>query len=159
MRVDRELQRRFWRLVRDGAFAGVAARQLGVDPKTGERWFRNAGGMPPMSLDPPATRRYLCLAEREQIHAGISAGLSIRAIARELGRAPSTVLRELRVNMFHQQYRSQRSLRPQHSPGPQVRVPWKYSPSRAQGRGERARARVDPGTPQDSEARGQPPAP
>ena len=100
MAAHRELRRQFWLLVRAGAFSAEAARSLDLDPKTGERWFRDAGGMPPLSLDPP-TRRYLCLAEREQIHAGISAGLSIRAIARGLGRAPSTVLRELRLNMFH----------------------------------------------------------
>jgi len=138
--IDRELQRQFWLLVRTGLLATEAAHALGVRPNAGQRWFRDAGGMPPMSLDPPATRRYLCVAEREQIHAGIHAGLSIRAIARGLDRAPSTVLRELRLNMAHQRYRSRRSLRPRPS-GSQVRKPWKYSPSWAQGRAERARAR------------------
>ncbi len=139
MAAGLECKRRFWLLIGAGVFAGVAAEAVGVDSKTGEGWFRQAGGMPPISLDPPSSR-YLCLAEREQILAGICAGDSIRAIARRLERAPSTILRELRGNMFHQQYRSRRSLDP-HAPGSQVRVPWKYSPSRAQGKGERARAR------------------
>jgi transposase, IS30 family len=139
MAAGLEVRRRFWLLIGTGAFAADAAASVGVDSTTGERWFRDAGGMPPISLDPPSSR-YLCLADREQILAGISAGDSIRAIARRLGRAPSTIQRELRGNMFHQQYRSRRSLDP-HAPGPQVRVPWKYSPSRAQGKGERARAR------------------
>jgi IS30 family transposase len=139
MAFDRELRRQFWLLVGAGAFAGDAARSLGVLRNTGERWFRDAGGMPPMSLDLPSTR-HLSLGEREQILAGISAGLSIRAIARGLGRAPSTVLKELRANMFHQQYRSRRALDP-HASGSKPRAPWKYSPSSAQARGERARAR------------------
>jgi len=132
MAAGLEVRRQFWLLIGTGAFAGDAAEAVGIDSKTGESWFRKAGGMPQISLDPPSTR-HLCLAEREHILAGIHAGDSIRAIARRLGRAPSTILRELRANMFHQQYRSRRSLDPH--------APWKYSPSRAQGKGERARAR------------------
>ena len=50
----------------------------------------------------PAKRRRsllaLTLAEREEISRGMLAGYSIRAIASQLGRAPSTISREVRRN-------------------------------------------------------------
>jgi len=50
----------------------------------------------------PAPRRRsrlaLTLAEREEISRGVVAGKSIRAIAASLGRAPSTISREIRRN-------------------------------------------------------------
>jgi IS30 family transposase len=56
-----------------------------------------AGGIIPDDLD-GGCGRYLSLAEREEIALGRAQGLSIRAIAARLGRAPSTVSRELRRN-------------------------------------------------------------
>jgi len=68
----------------------------------------------------PATRRRsplaLSLAEREEISRGVVAGHSIRAIAAALGRAPSTVSRELRRNGGRPCYRASqgdRARRPQ----------------------------------------------
>jgi len=48
----------------------------------------------------------LTLAEREEISRGLVAGCSIRSIAAMLGRAPSTVSREIRRNGSHQRYRA-----------------------------------------------------
>jgi IS30 family transposase len=48
-------------------------------------------------MDEPVGR-YLGLAEREEIATGVAAGRSVRAIARQLGRSPSTVSRELHRN-------------------------------------------------------------
>jgi len=48
----------------------------------------------------------LSLAEREEISRGIVAGLSIRAIASQLGRAPSTVSREIIRNGGRDSYRA-----------------------------------------------------
>jgi len=68
---------------------------MSVDPKTG-RNIRHRGD--------PATRileqtvgvgRYLTLLERLQIADLLGHGLSLRAIAEQLGRAPSTMSREL----------------------------------------------------------------
>jgi IS30 family transposase len=58
----------------------------------------------------PAARtrstQVLALAEREEISRGAKVGLSVRAIARSLGRAPSTVSREIRRNGGRCSYRA-----------------------------------------------------
>ncbi len=51
-------------------------------------------------------RRSLSLAEREEISRGIVAGLSVRAIAINLERAPSTISREINRNGGCSQYRA-----------------------------------------------------
>ena len=58
---------------------------------------------------PPAPKRSplrLSLAEREEISRGVAAGESLRAIAKRLGRAPSTVSREVAVNGGGRRYRA-----------------------------------------------------
>jgi IS30 family transposase len=61
----------------------------------------------------PAERRRSCLAlsmaEREEISRGIAAGLSSREIARCLGRAPSTVSREIARHGGRKRYRAERA--------------------------------------------------
>jgi IS30 family transposase len=52
------------------------------------------------------SRLALTLAEREEISRGIAAGRSMRAIASGLGRAPSTVSREIRRHGGRQRYRA-----------------------------------------------------
>ena len=52
------------------------------------------------------SRRVLSIDEREEISRGIAAGVSLRSIARELRRAPSTVSRELKRNGGHRGYRA-----------------------------------------------------
>jgi len=58
----------------------------------------------------PAPRRRsqlaLTLAEREEISRGVVAGQSLRSIAASLGRAPSTVSREIRRNGGRRRYRA-----------------------------------------------------
>ena len=108
----REVLRRFWVLIRDGLLTDAAAVAVGVSVRSGRLWFREAGGMPPLSLIEPSTEPGLRLsfAEREEIAVGVAAGLSIRAIAAQLGRAPSTVSRELNRNGQGARYR--RTARP-----------------------------------------------
>lgn len=60
-------------------------------------------------MRPPTRRRSsrsLTLTEREEISRGVVAGLSLRSIAVKLGRAPSTVSRELRRNGDRNGYRA-----------------------------------------------------
>ena len=74
---------------------------VGVSQPVGFRWFREAGGMAPshLSRSPrPPSCRYLSFAEREEMALWRAQDLGMREIARRLGRAPSTVSRELRRN-------------------------------------------------------------
>ncbi|MGP5112964.1 transposase, partial [Corynebacterium casei] len=68
-----------------------------VSVPVGMRWFRHAGGMPPLSLAEPSGR-YLSFEEREEIALMRAKDKGVREIARELGRDPATISRELRRN-------------------------------------------------------------
>jgi transposase, IS30 family len=92
--VPKEVRRRFWRLIAAGWSTVAAAQQVGVDGSTGRLWFAQAGGMPPLDLAEPKGR-YLSFSEREEIALGQAASLGVREIARQLGRAASTVSREI----------------------------------------------------------------
>ncbi|OEJ62623.1 hypothetical protein BGM19_36235 [Streptomyces agglomeratus] len=94
-----ELEAEYWRLLAAGVGSVEACRQLGIGRKTGYRWRAENGGLPPDYL-PEASRsgRYLSLSERRRIASLRGRGLAIREIAGLLGRAPSTVSRELRRN-------------------------------------------------------------
>jgi IS30 family transposase len=97
----REDRRRFWALIAAGLTSEDAAVGVGVSPPVGSRWFREAGGMPPSTLDrssKPLSGRYLSFAEREEIALLRAQGHGVREIARRLGRAASTISRELRRN-------------------------------------------------------------
>jgi transposase-like protein len=74
-----------------------AAVEAGVSPAVGVRWFREGGGMPTVT-QAPLSGRYLSFAEREEITVLRAQGCGVREIARQLGRSPSTVSRELRRN-------------------------------------------------------------
>lgn len=93
----REDRQRFWRAIAAGRSSEDAAAVAGVSPAVGSRWFRDGGGMPPISLA-PLSGRYLSFAEREEIAILHAQRVGVRAIARRLGRSPSTISRELRRN-------------------------------------------------------------
>jgi Helix-turn-helix domain len=94
---QREVQQRFWHKIHEGLSSEDAALACGVSQPVGTRWFREAGGMPPISLAPPSGR-YLSFAEREDIALLTARGAGVRETAWKLGRSPSTVSRELRRN-------------------------------------------------------------
>jgi transposase, IS30 family len=72
------------------------ARALGTTTRTVRRVLARVGGAPSRrSRRRPRSSLRLSLAEREEIRAGVAAGESLRAIARRIGRAPSTVSREV----------------------------------------------------------------
>jgi transposase, IS30 family len=95
--VSNAVRRGFWRSVCEGVSTKSAADLVGVSHDAGRRWFVEAGGMSPVELDEPSGR-YLGAAERELIGLGLAAGVSQAQLARELGRARSTISREVRRN-------------------------------------------------------------
>jgi transposase, IS30 family len=97
----RENYQRFWAAIAAGCSTEDAAIDAGVSPAVGGRWFRRAGGMTPSYVSQsskPLSGRYLSFAEREEIAILRVQEHGVRAIARKLGRAPSTISRELRRN-------------------------------------------------------------
>jgi len=94
---SRAVQRAFWALIASGLTTAEAAAEVGVSCPVGSRWFRHAGGMSPISLDEP-TGRYLSFAEREEIALLNARQVGVREIARQIGRDPGTVSREIRRN-------------------------------------------------------------
>jgi IS30 family transposase len=94
---QREQVQRFWVKIAEGLSSEDAANGVGVSSPVGSRWFREAGGMRPITLAPPSSR-YLSFAEREEIAILKAQGCGVREIARQLRRRPSTISRELRRN-------------------------------------------------------------
>ena len=92
-----EQQVRFWHLVKAGSTFSQACDAVGVDRRQGYRWRRASGGRPPSVLR-VVSGRFLSLEERLQIADLRLAGVSMRAISIQLGRAPSTISRELARN-------------------------------------------------------------
>jgi IS30 family transposase len=93
----REHRQRFWAAIARGLASEDAGVAAGVSPAVGSRWFREGGGMPTVSRA-PLSGRYLSFAEREEIAILRAQDVGVREIARQLGRFPSTVSRELRRN-------------------------------------------------------------
>ena len=94
-----------WARLRAGHAAKPTARALGLSTGRG-------AGLPGAVWRDPALRRgvgqpgRLSLAEREEISRGLAAGLSLRAIAAGLGRAPSTISREVAAHGGRDRYRA-----------------------------------------------------
>jgi len=90
----------YWQLIISGVGTVQACQEVGIGRKTGYRWRAENGGLPPVRLaEEVRSGRYLSLLERQRIATLHRQGLGVRAIAARMGRAPSTVSRELRRNM------------------------------------------------------------
>jgi IS30 family transposase len=87
-----------------GATTEEAARANCCSVRSVFRVLDRFGGMPPRRRRRAPLR--LSLREREQIRVGLATGGSLRAIARELGRAPSTIAREVQANGGRRRYRA-----------------------------------------------------
>ncbi len=93
--------RQFWDHIRSGMSAAEAGLAVGVSVHTGRAWFADAGGVRPKFPDEgPRKRPRLTQDERVEIEVGVKTQESIRSIAGRLGRAPSTILREIERNAF-----------------------------------------------------------
>jgi transposase, IS30 family len=95
--VARAVRVEFWELVRAGVSWRAAAARCGLPQQTAEVWFRHAGGVKANGTM-PAGRRYLTVAEREEIALGLAAGRSLRWIGVRIGRPASTISREVARN-------------------------------------------------------------
>jgi DNA-binding CsgD family transcriptional regulator len=93
-----------WAFYAGGQLPAEIGRTLGRPPDAIYAMIYKAGGIRPA----PRVRspRQLSLAEREEISRGLAAGQSCRAIARRLGRAASTVTREIAANGCRHRYRA-----------------------------------------------------
>jgi IS30 family transposase len=92
--AGRDERRRFWAAIAAGIASEDAAIEAGVPQAIGTRWFRTAGGLPPSMVRrsaKPLSGRYLWFAEREEIALLGAQGCSMPEIARQLGRAASTI--------------------------------------------------------------------
>ncbi|MFB9716306.1 IS30 family transposase [Arthrobacter methylotrophus] len=91
-----ERDTKYWQMMREGKSNAEACRLLGMHRRTGTS-LRRANNYQIPSLKPPqvATGRYLDVRERLQIADLLNLGFSMRRVAYELGRQPSTIKREL----------------------------------------------------------------
>lgn len=126
----------YFQLMQQGLSNNQACQIVGINAKTGRRWRngrsaeRKQKAAPPVRpvVPPSGPSRYLCEADRIYIADRLREKASVRAIAAELGRSPSTVSREIRRNRTHG-----------------TRNQWHYRPHAAQARADARRPRPKPG--------------
>ena len=88
---------RYWQLMRDGLSNADACRLLGMHLRTGTRLRQMTNfQIPSLNPGPEPTGRFLDARERLQIADLLRLNHSLRRIALQLGRQPSTISRELR---------------------------------------------------------------
>ncbi len=102
----------YFRLVDQGMGYAKAAQVIGINVRTGKRWRNGRGASgknkaappvnavvpPPVEASPPVPSRYLGETDRIHIADGLRERATVRAIAAELGRSPSTISREIHRN-------------------------------------------------------------
>jgi IS30 family transposase len=99
--ASREQRAKFWAAIATGLSSEEAGATADIPQAVSARWFQKAGGMPPAmfgSSAKPLTGRYLSFSEREEIALLRAQGCTIREVGRRIGRASSTISRELRRN-------------------------------------------------------------
>ena len=91
----------YWKLIGEGVGTVEACKLVGIGRKTGYRWRAERNGVAPeRQPEQVHSSRYLSLLDRERIATLKARDHSIREIASRIGRAPSTVSRELRRNVL-----------------------------------------------------------
>lgn len=99
-----ERKRELWDRWARGESISQIGRAVGRPPGSVFTILRDSGGFVP----PLRTRReqFLSLAEREEVSRGLASQESIRSMATRLGRAPSTISREIQRNKGPKKYRA-----------------------------------------------------
>ena len=95
------------RLIWGGETFETAAAAVGCSTKSIQRFLALTGGLKRRVKERSALR--LSLADREEISRGLTAGDSLRAIARRLKRAPSTISRDVAWSGSRSRYRAWRA--------------------------------------------------
>ena len=96
-KLSPEVRREVMRLAAKGCSHREIAGQVSVSLGSIGNVLRPLGGVIRREML-EVTGRRLCLAERVEVRVGLAGGESVRAIAARLGRAPSTVSREVEAN-------------------------------------------------------------
>ncbi len=96
-----------WERRQSGESLRSIGRRLGRSAGSIRAFVESSGGVRPRVRC--RSVRQLSFTEREEISRGLAAGESLRCIAGRLGRAPSTVSRELARNGGRQKYRAHRA--------------------------------------------------
>ncbi|WP_232062347.1 IS30 family transposase [Variovorax sp. PBS-H4] len=99
-----EQQDRVWVEFKAGRSISAVAREVDMPMQRVRRFLQQTGGIrPPARCRSP---RHLTMQEREEISRGLALGESCRVIAGRLGRAPSSVSREIARNGGAAKYRA-----------------------------------------------------
>ena len=106
-RLSPQQKAELWARWKRGESLSAIARALARDPTTIFHRVAQQGGLPPRPRQRAA--RALCLPERDEIACAGAAGASLRAIGRRLGRAASTISREVRRHGGRTDYRATRA--------------------------------------------------
>src|SRR6187402_2573303 len=95
-----------WRRRKLGEAFSEIGRAIGAAKQSVHDVVVARGGVAPAPRRRPGS---LQLSEREEISRGLAAGKTLRRIAGELGRAPSTISREINRNQSQRGYRAHRA--------------------------------------------------
>jgi IS30 family transposase len=104
-RLSESEQNELWDRWEAGESQRSISRQLGRSPSTVRTQLVSAGWRRPTPPVEWCSLR-LSLSEREEISRGLARDESLRSIADRLGRSPSTVSREVKINGGHLRYRA-----------------------------------------------------
>ncbi|MBW9267911.1 MAG: helix-turn-helix domain-containing protein [Candidatus Thiodiazotropha sp. (ex. Lucinisca nassula)] len=102
--LSQDLKQEVWRRWRSGESLSDIARAVNSQPGSIFGILRLHGGISPAKRC--RAENSLTLSEREEISRGLSAGRSMRAIAADLMRSPSTISREIARNGGIERYRA-----------------------------------------------------
>jgi transposase, IS30 family len=93
-----DMQQRMWQVYRLTGDVSAAAAAIGVERTTVRNWIAAQGGLRPRRsavVGQVSAGARLSFADRVRIEVGLEHGESLRTIAARLGRAPSTISREV----------------------------------------------------------------
>lgn len=102
--MSQEQQDRVWVEFKAGRSIAAVAREVGVPGHRVRRFLQQTGGIRPLARS--RSPRHLSMQEREEISRGLALGESCRVIAARLGRAASSVSREIARNGGAAKYRA-----------------------------------------------------